>query len=240
MHNDEQYLQQYRSYQEKITVENNAERMSIEEIYLLWDDDRKSGTPTPMQEWIKQYPKCKDEIMEWAANAPLFDYADTSIPNEEEQTIMLESAKAYFSSNYPFSRSPISSLISLLKKKGFSIPSFAAKLNISVPLLQRLEQRRIQVETVPARLLQSLGDELQTAQESIKEYLSQQPALAKGAFYRADAPPSVGKLSEIDPSDVSFCLSFRSKISEEQISFEEAVRSDQEMSEEQKSSWMES
>lgn len=102
-----------------------------------------------------------------------------------------------------------------LGKTAVELKSAAAACDIPLSLLSKLENRAIKVETIPLLLIRSLAVGLATEVSKLLGFLSLHPTLARGAEYRADAPPEAGG----------------------QISFADAVRSTT-MTEEQRKHWL--
>jgi len=102
-----------------------------------------------------------------------------------------------------------------LGKTPVELKSAAAACDIPLSLLSKLENRAIKVETIPLLLIRLLAVSLATEVSKLLGFLSLGPTLARGAEYRADAPPEAG----------------------EQISFADAVRSTT-MSDKQRKHWL--
>lgn len=67
----------------------------------------------------------------------------------------------------------------------------AAVCDIPLSILMKLEQRSIDVNTVPLRLLRRLAACLGTGLDSLIAFLSLAPTLSTQASYRSDKPPAV-------------------------------------------------
>src|SRR5579884_4133959 len=93
--------------------------------------------------------------------------------------------------------------------------SLAERLSLSVPLVFKLERRLLSFASLPAVLIDRLAEALQVTERQVRDYLNQPPTLAAGANYRADSAPKAVR----------------------QQDFLQAVRTDHEMTEEQKAFW---
>lgn len=72
------------------------------------------------------------------------------------------------------------------------LKTIAVRLGLDTPLMAKLKNRLILVETIPKRLLASLAVELEVAAETISQWLSAPPRL-QGARFKADGKPQVSK-----------------------------------------------
>ena len=166
-----------------------------DELFVQYYENRKSEAPTALKEWIATYPAYQDELVSWATEIPALEFSET-LPDDAEQD-----AKTYAASLNSLKRMGYSvqteaqfkSLLSVAEKLGLSPKQFAAKLNLDRALLMKLEQRLIQVATIPQTLIEKLAAELKTGAEQVREYFNLPPTLAQNALYRADSTPQTAQ-----------------------------------------------
>src|SRR5579871_404679 len=180
----------------------------LDMLFAQWSADRQAAAPTPLRIWLDRYPEHAADLLQWSAQAPLADRAETlyADPEGEARTLAVGlNVVAEFRARYE------SSLTSLLSR-GLNAAALAERLALSVPLVFKLERRLLSLASLPATLLDRLADALQVTERQVRDYLQQPPTLAAGARYRADSAPRAGR----------------------QQDFLQAVRTDPEMTEEQK------
>lgn len=89
-------------------------------------------------------------------------------------------------------RPALSSLLAAADAVGFDPDSLAERLQVPFGVLGKLQRRLVDLESVPAALLDRLAETLRRHRDEIAAYLALPPQLAPGASYRADAAPTVG------------------------------------------------
>ncbi|HZT41139.1 MAG TPA: hypothetical protein VFA07_03060 [Chthonomonadaceae bacterium] len=183
----------------------------LDMLFAQWSADRQAAAPTPLRIWLDRYPEHAADLLQWAAQAPLADRAETLYTDPEGEARTLAAglkAVAEFRARYE------TSLTSLLTR-GLNATSLAERLSLSVPLVFKLERRLLSFASLPAVLIDRLAEALQVTERQVRDYLNQPPTLAAGANYRADSAPKAVR----------------------QQDFLQAVRTDHEMTEEQKAFW---
>jgi hypothetical protein len=106
----------------------------------------------------------------------------------------------------------LQSLTDAAKAKGMNRSKFAAALGLSVSLVQYLEKRRLDYASIPKTIVSKVAEVLETGEELVKDYLNQPPGLVTNASFKATERPE-----DLQPK-----------------SFAEAVREDQQLSNEEK------
>lgn len=49
---------------------------ALDALFAAWDEDRRSASPSPLEEWIRHYPAYRDYLQEWAECAAILDEAE--------------------------------------------------------------------------------------------------------------------------------------------------------------------
>lgn len=183
----------------------------LDALFAQWSADRQTAAPTPLRIWLDRYPEHATDLIHWATQAPIADRAETlyADPEGEARTLAVGlNVVAEFRARYE------ASLPSLLTR-GLNASALAERLSLSVPLVFKLERRLLSFASLPAALIDRLADVLQVTERQVRDYLNQPPTLAAGASYRADNAPKAVR----------------------QQDFLQAVRTDHEMTEEEKAFW---
>ena len=195
-------------------------------LFAAWNEDRQANAPRSLREWVNRYPQHAPSLIAWAADMPLLECAlESAIPdsNAEAHTLAVgRQALAEMRAQY-FAAQPaaapaaaIDNLLQAARTHGLTAGRLAARLNVGLPLVAKLNQRLVRLATIPESLLQGLADELQTGVEQVRAYLARPATLAASAQYKADSAPQVSA-----PED-----------------FADAVRACTDMTNDQKQFWL--
>jgi hypothetical protein len=95
-------------------------------------------------------------------------------------------------------RPALTSLLRAARAKGLEMDEAARALEVPEGLLWKLHRRLIAIESVPQAFVERLAESVRRSTDEIRAYLSQPPALAPGASYRADDAPEVAVESFTD------------------------------------------
>lgn len=166
-----------------------------------------------LRRMVDQHPQFAAELEDFAAARAIARYApEEEISAAEEQhyrEIGLENLRQVL--NVALQPS-LDSLLGAAKAKNLNRSKFAARLGLSVSLVQYLEKRRLEFASIPPKIVARIAEVLETAVETVAKYLNQPPVAATNASYKTQERPV-----EIKPK-----------------SFSEAVREDQQLSPEEK------
>jgi hypothetical protein len=151
-----------------------------------------------LAEWVARYPQYKEDLtdftIDWTLASPI-----TPPPVEESgetSTAMarhMEIVRAILDGQAPSTRGlePIRSLVAEARERGLSRKEFAAALDLSIALVDKLDRRLVRYRTIPAAIVASLSRVLATGTERVALYLEGPPLLPQGASYRAEQAPAV-------------------------------------------------
>ncbi len=160
----------------------------------------------------EKYPQFADDLQDFAATRAVLKYtpeAETSAEDEARyRQIGMENLRSVLSEN----AASLESLTDAAKAKGLNRTKFAAALGLSVSLVQYLEKRRLDFATIPKKVIVKVAEVLETGETIVANYLNQSAVSPVNASFKAAERPE-----ELNPK-----------------SFAEAVREDQQLSNEEK------
>lgn len=165
-----------------------------------------------LRQMAEKYPQFAVDLQDFAAARAVAKYApEAEISTADEaryRQIGVENLRAVLSEN---SAAP-ESLTDTAKSKGLNRAKFAAALGLSVSLVQYLEKRRLDFATIPNKVIAKVAEVLDWSENVVANYLSQSPVNTADMSFKATTRPE-----ELKPK-----------------SFSEAVREDQQLSNEEK------
>jgi transcriptional regulator with XRE-family HTH domain len=189
-------------------------------LFARWEDDRRSASPRPLRDWLAAYPDFASDLVEWAAGAPLTDYAETLPADPDGEARTLDAAllrvaemRAAYLADTP---APLASLYEAAKANGLTPKTLAERLGVGLSTVGKLQQRLFRVASLPEALLRRLADALNVTTAQVLDYLRQPVTLAPRASYKADGVPQVAAQEE----------------------FAQAVRACRDMTDAQKAVWL--
>lgn len=189
--------------------------MALEEFarYALEDD-----SPEAVSIFMKKYPEYSDDIVEYAVALLINKHsADEPFLNSEERVQFLKKATEIFQSK---KQSPMPALTSLLKRIteiGLNTDQFKAKTGLTQFILLNLDQKLVDVSSIPSKILDSISQTLSIPGEVLNSYLAGKASPGQAMNYKAYTAPS----------------------SSDRISFEEVLRQDSSISEQERLKLME-
>lgn len=161
----------------------------------------------------EQYPQFANDLQDFAAARSIVRYAPEAEISAEEgtryQKIGIQNLRSILNAA---PQSALESLLDAAKSKDLNRSKFAARLGLSVSLVQYLEKRRLEFFSIPPKIIARIAEVLETGEEMVANYLNLPPVAATNASYKTAERPV-----EMKPK-----------------SFAEAVREDQQLSEEEK------
>lgn len=191
---------------------------NLDALYMAWQEDRLSTTPTPLQDWLARYPNHASEIVRWTQHEPLVAWSETQTTEPalyaRAETIG-RNVVAEMRARY---ETPLHSLLATAKARGLSPKALAEQLHVGQPIVAKLQQRLLRVASLPGELIEALADALGVSGEQVRAYLYQPATLAAGASYKSDTVPQVA----------------------DQEDFADAIRACTDMTDAQKSRWLRS
>lgn len=195
----------------------------LETILYEFVDSNKQPTYDVIQEWVNRYPEFEKELVEFAVSWSLSEKLppNPEVAKIDEETLVLRgmSVVQNLLNNSGFSNLnesvPISNLIEEAKTQGLSLHDLAERCRLSVALITKLHRRLIIFGTIPNEVLYSLAEALKRKTVDFEQYLC----------------------SVSVPATVKFRTSSRPQSSQQQDFFE-AIRTDSQISNENKQYWL--
>jgi hypothetical protein len=179
---------------------DETDSAELDALYAAWREDRDGQTPTSLQQWMVRESAHSEELVDWTADAALLDCANAlpADPTLVERTVAIgkRTLAAYQTRRAASAEPPLASLKETAGKRGLTLKALANGLDLGLPIVAKLEQRLLRLESIPARLIDRLADSLQVSAKQVRAYLAQPPALSSAALYRADAAPRTGSQEE--------------------------------------------
>ncbi len=195
--------------------------LEMDEIFAAWSEDRESGTPRSLKDWMANAPQHAQQLAQWTATTTLLELAPeptlTSEMEAETRALgrsVLAEARAKYEATLP----AIVGINATAKAKGWNLHKLAQSLGLSSAIVQKLDLRQLRYESLPAKLFASLAEILEVSTAQLRNYLQFNHAtLGQGVAYKSDGVPQVG----------------------EQKDFAAVIEADLNMTPEQKAAWLE-
>lgn len=195
-----------------------TQEIDMDRIFFQYCEDRASEKPRALKEWMADHPELKDDFILWATDIPAMSYALT-IPTDYEQEqrtakigLTVLSILGVIQETVPV----ITDLYLRSREHGLSPKQLATMLGVGISVIAKLQNRLISAESIPSSLMNRLTQSLKCNLDQVTAYLNQPPTLAAGVMYKAASAPTVST----------------------QQSFRDAVENALDMSESQKSEWL--
>jgi hypothetical protein len=173
-------------------METHREQVDFYDVAARFTEEASSSKQPHrlLKVWAHRYP-------EYAADLAAVAYAHLVEPNVDLQTAAnLDSSSVVAAAQRVLNRfstpaTPLKSIIQVLADKGLKQKNFADSLHIDIPLLAKLEQRLLEVASIPDILIKQLASGIGRTKADIIAYLSQAPTLAPEGRYKSGQTPTV-------------------------------------------------
>ncbi len=149
-----------------------------------------------LRDWIARHPEFADDLADFAAARAIVRHTPDEEPSADEEARDRKLASERLAGVLEQLRKApeISSLTQLASDKGLNKSAFANALGLSLSLLMYLEKRRLDVASVPRRIVARIGELLGTGESAVAAYLSKSPdALPQANYKAALMPKAVGR-----------------------------------------------
>ncbi|MCG3159182.1 MAG: hypothetical protein JMDDDDMK_00168 [Acidobacteria bacterium] len=208
-------------------MNNFIGQYSLDDVLDAYSEASEIPSREILAEWIARYPQFEHELIEftvaWIQSEEL-----PEIPGDQKdlnarlqgglrivQEIYEKRSAEDQTQNWQ-SRAKMASMIMEGSLLGWSTDQFAGRINLSVAILRKLENRLIDAVTIPIDLIKLIGVSIQRDPSEIIAYLGQPPMLQSGQMYKSKQPPIIGK----------------------QQGFFDAIRNDGELTDDQRTYWL--
>jgi hypothetical protein len=199
-------------------------RVPLEDVLDAYVAASEHPDPQVLQEWMTRYPYYAQELADFTVSWSLMLTLPPS-PGQshtEEETLVLRGMSVVQNllhaqlSTVPVNEPPLAGLITTGNTHGFSIQQLADAVELSVPLLGKLDRRLIRYLSIPHEVIDLLARALHCVAAVVERYLQGAPIFAAGAQHHASTAPTLA----------------------EQEDFFEAVRHDRALSPERRVRWL--
>ena len=177
----------------------------------------EADSPETVSLFMKKYPEYAEDILEYAVALVMNKHSsDEPFLNPEERSQFLTRATQIFRQVAGSKTQTFNSLSQRISDVGLSFDQFKEKTGISRFILLNLDQKVVEVSSIPSKILKSIEEILSIPQDVLNNYLSGgTPAQAMN--YKASVAP----------------------IATNRTSFEEILRQDSSLSEQDRLKLME-
>lgn len=178
-------------------IEHERRSLELEAVLDAYASETSSADPQELAGWVRQYPKYRRELMEFAAARSLSQRVRPEHEPEEDEDTLIARGMAVLDqvlgaqARQPVPLTVMKDLYEAARAQGMSARELADAIGLSVPLVAKLHRRLLRVATIPLQLIDALADVLRYSPEAVSAYLRQPPVLATGANYRAEQAPSL-------------------------------------------------
>lgn len=178
-------------------------------------------------EFMRRFPQFADELMEYAATASITESSPARATDADEERLVRSgmetvarvlAARRDQTTAKAGSATHAASFATLRREaegRGLTLATLAARLDLSVPVVAKLDRRLIRFASIPNELIARLAAALEGTEAAVADYLRGGARFATGAAFLADEAPRMP----------------------DQQDFSEAIETDLTMSDEQKRAW---
>ena len=160
----------------------------MDAILVAFAEATKEGGTT-VAEWSDQYPTLARDFARIAADNFAGD------PQEAVDTAQLERLRVVGRARLATLRTqqaaPLASLLNATQ--GRTAPILAEWIGLPVAYIAKLERRLFALESLPRVLIEKIASAVDRSVDDVTTFLSGSPTLARGAAYRSDNAPTLGK-----------------------------------------------
>jgi hypothetical protein len=180
------------------TPNNPTDTNDLRAVQIAFLEALEQGEPPAA--WLRRYPQYAQTLTDLALTvaAPATDPTPADIAHAEG---ILRSALQARTLAQPAPR-----LAERVKARGLSMREVAARVRLTSDILFKIDRRVIPVDTVPARLLDQLGQVLGCTADALRAGLAGSAPPTAGAMYHAKQAPTVGQQPFADAVRTSVAL----------------------------------
>lgn len=212
---------------ERFPISKEPAELDVYDVAAAYSEEQ-GGAPedrSVLGRWIARYPQFAAELSAIAYDAfatgeSIFDTVDNIEPSAAVEDV----ARSFIlSRGAQDAAAPLAGITAEAQAQGLIPKQLAIRLRIDAPLLAKLDQRLIDVSTVPALLLRMLSEAIGRTVDDITAYLAGPPRMATQAHYKADEKPRVDTSGK---QTFTEALTASPKISEEDREFWRVLKDD--------------
>lgn len=165
---------------------------------VIDDYSAAAGGPSydVMLAWIKRYPEYEREIIDFTVDWLMSEYVAPAL-GEEDPELTEEGLQRHRAvireivNRQTTAQAGIEGLLAEAKVRGISRKQLADAVRLTIPLIDKLDQRLIRYSSIPRGIVEAVAQVLGRQVDVVAQYLQGAPLLPAGASYRADEAPSL-------------------------------------------------
>ena len=207
------------------SVNYNLQDEESDAVLTAFAQAQSTPEGVKLSEWTARYPAQARDLARLAAQAWAGEERGESAAIADNasryRSLALTAPRACRPEPKPanvitFSGGPMSSLLVAAEAAGKDAADIASLLDLPSALFWKLHRRLIAPDSVPRTLITALADAVNRTADEVAAYLRMPPQLATGASFRSDDAPCVGQ----------------------QESFEEALKTEPDVTDAQQRRWL--
>jgi transcriptional regulator with XRE-family HTH domain len=175
----------------------------LDELLQTYFLETKSPQVDLLEKWVNKHPQFEKELRDFTVAWSMIEFfcegeslehmSDRNIlDNETRIAEFLKEAKKILPTRSA-DKMPISSLIVEAKQNDITIEDLAKRIDLSVPIVAKLDSRLIEYVSIPLEVLEGLAEAILREIILIARYLNQPPKLSQIASYKSHRKPSIPK-----------------------------------------------
>ena len=196
-----------------MTMPDHPALEDVLDAYIAENSPPGAPDHAALTAWMRRYPRYARELAEFTANWSLLRHLPPSPALAQDEAALAQRGMSVASgalraaglAGAKGSQSPLGSLLtegsqmaigSLLEEgsaHGLTISALAECVELSVPLLLKLERRLIRAATVPSRVVERVARAIERDSAAVAAYLRVAPRLTQSASYHAPTAPTLAE-----------------------------------------------
>ncbi len=183
----------------------NRSTIPLDDVLNEFVTDNDRPTSEALEKWVHRYPEYRRELVDFAATwaeqlvLPRADELGAEVEKSLIDRTMSHVLNLVYEQEHQVAEPSetnytIDSLTGSAQRIGMSAQEFAKSCGLDLVLISKLNNRQIQPQTIPIRLIRHIGRLLQVSWEAVSAYLALPPQSLTGKAYLArDKPVSAGQ-----------------------------------------------
>jgi hypothetical protein len=174
------------------TDEDSATNVDFYDLAAKFTEEtsRSSQPHRLLKIWAHRFPEHAADLAAIAYARLAQPAAGTNLATAADGQVVVESAKRLLD-RFHTTPKPLNSIVTEALSSGLAQGELAKQLRVDIPLLAKLEQRLLDVSTIPSRLIHQLATSINRTSADVITYLSSPPRLAMNADYKSKRTPEV-------------------------------------------------
>ncbi len=174
------------------------------EAYLMRRDDagksplHAQASRDILTEFMRRYPNHAEELMNYAATVNIVEHTSATQDGDAAQENIIVKRGMEIFSNLLATQSPatqgdapLSSLRATAEAQGLTMQTLAARTNLSIPVLLKLERRLIRFASIPRAAIEGIAAAINQTHEAVAIYLQGESRFAPAANFLAKEAPQM-------------------------------------------------